>query len=249
MGTRLVVALFGPSGAGKTTIARSLPLTVFDRDDPQWSAGETVFRQALKRLRFEPDAQAVAIRSGATSSARARAVTDMGATHAFLVIPSKDVCHYQAGHRRRQDVRTSHASIETWYAKFDHHDGCPMWPGSWEMAQHILSPIGYTQPRVRDERNKAGDPRGTRAWRRLREQVYAEETHCWKCCTYVDQTLPPRHPKSRTVDHLIPIAMGGAGVPPREQVRLACWSCNSRRGAGRAEPIKRESLSVMLDSI
>ena len=66
---RLVVLLFGPAGAGKTTAARSSGLTVFDRDDEKWS-GERQFTQALRRLALDPSARAVVIRSGATSSAR-----------------------------------------------------------------------------------------------------------------------------------------------------------------------------------
>jgi hypothetical protein len=99
--------------------------------------------------------------------------------------------------------------------------------------------------------SKAGDPRGTRAWRRLRERVYAEETHCWRCDKYVDQTLPRMHRMSKTADHVDAIANGGAGVPDRSRVRLAHWTCNSSRGTGRnkAEPTKRTTLSVSLDSI
>lgn len=249
--SRLVVVLFGASGAGKTTIARSLPLQVFDRDDPEWfGRGETVFRSAIKQLAHDPKANAVVIRAGATSSARRRSLVDVGATHAFLVMPPKDVCHQQAGHRRRQDVRTSHASIETYYAGFDHDDQMARWPGSWEQALNI--PLAYTPTlkRACDTRNKAGDPRGTRAWRRLREQVFSEETVCWRCGTWVDQTLPARHPMSRTADHLDAIANGGAGIPDRSRVRLSHWTCNSKRGKGiRVSQITRTELVVSLDSV
>lgn len=74
------------------------------------------------------------------------------------------------------------------------------------------------------------DPRDTTAWRALRRQVFGEETHCWQCGMWVDQNLPRTHPMSRTVDHMVPVARGGDGVPSRSGVRLCHRKCNSRRG-------------------
>lgn len=251
--SRLVVALFGPSGAGKTTIARSQQdLVVFDRDDPQWRAGgEKRFRAAIKQLAHDPNAKACVIRAGATSSARRKSLADIGATHGFIVMPSKDVCHYQAGHRRRQDAKTSHASIETYYAGFDHDDNLPFWPGSWDKA--FAMELGYAPRPMRAciPRSKAGDPRNTSGWRALRAQVFREETHCWRCGKWVDQSLPARHPMSRTADHLDPVGLGYAGVPDRSRVRLAHWSCNSKRGKGIGvdATTPRVQLIVALESV
>lgn len=69
-----------------------------------------------------------------------------------------------------------------------------------------------------------------RPWRTLCAQVYTEETHCIRCGQYVDQTLPPRTPMSRSVDHIQAIAEGGAKLH-RDNVGLAHLSCNSRHGA------------------
>ena len=75
----------------------------------------------------------------------------------------------------------------------------------------------------------------THAAEQLRRQVFAEETHCWLCGRWVDQSLPARTPQSRTVDHIIPVSAGGAPYD-RGNARLAHWSCNSRRGARVREP-------------
>lgn len=78
-------------------------------------------------------------------------------------------------------------------------------------------------------RRSAG--RKGRDWEQLRNRVFAEETHCWLCHRFVDQTLPPRTPQSRSVDHIVPLALGG-DPHDRSNVRLAHHGCNSRRGAG-----------------
>jgi len=71
--------------------------------------------------------------------------------------------------------------------------------------------------------------RAGRAWTKLTQRVYAEETHCWLCGRHVDQDLPPRTPQSRSVDHVVPLKQGGDPLA-RENVRLAHHGCNSRRG-------------------
>lgn len=56
---------------------------------------------------------------------------------------------------------------------------------------------------------------------------------CWTChlCRRrVGRTFKAPHPRSATFDHLIPISAGGTDAP--ENLRLAHWGCNSRRGAG-----------------
>jgi 5-methylcytosine-specific restriction endonuclease McrA len=72
--------------------------------------------------------------------------------------------------------------------------------------------------------------RSGRPYERLKARVFREESHCWRCHRWVDQGLEPRTPWSRSLDHVIPLHLGG---PPlaRWNARLAHIRCNSSRGA------------------
>lgn len=70
-------------------------------------------------------------------------------------------------------------------------------------------------------------PRSTAAWQRARHAVIQTETTCWICGghQFVDQ---PRHPNSRSVDHINRLADGG-NLLDRHNLRLAHYGCNSWR--------------------
>ncbi|WP_329214818.1 HNH endonuclease [Streptomyces sp. NBC_01485] len=71
--------------------------------------------------------------------------------------------------------------------------------------------------------------RSGRPWLRVQTQVFAEETHCWLCHCYVDQSLPgTTHPMARTVDHVHPLWLGGDPLD-RANCRLAHRRCNTAR--------------------
>jgi 5-methylcytosine-specific restriction endonuclease McrA len=72
-------------------------------------------------------------------------------------------------------------------------------------------------------------PSGGR-WRRLQEEVWATESHCGICGEYVDQDLPHNNLRARSIDHILPIAWGGA-MYERSNVRLAHRTCNSKAGS------------------
>jgi 5-methylcytosine-specific restriction endonuclease McrA len=77
------------------------------------------------------------------------------------------------------------------------------------------------------------DARRTGAWRVVRAHVLAEESMCW-LCKGVKFVNTPRHPLSRSVDHVVPLVEGGRPFD-RRNLRLAHYGCNAARGArGRA---------------
>ncbi|GGN96077.1 hypothetical protein GCM10010112_87000 [Actinoplanes lobatus] len=69
-----------------------------------------------------------------------------------------------------------------------------------------------------------------RPYRRLCARVYAEESHCYLCGGWVDQSLDRRHPMSRTVDHVRERQLGG-DLLDRANARLAHRRCNGSKGA------------------
>ncbi|NUR09343.1 MAG: hypothetical protein HOQ45_20360 [Nocardioidaceae bacterium] len=125
---RLVVLLCGPPGAGKTTAAQASGLTVYDRDDPHWT-GERQFTTALAALGHDPHARAVVIRSGATSSARAKAAQLVLATHVYLLTEDATVLGHRVARRGRADKQATLAAIGTWFDQHDRDDDVPDFPG------------------------------------------------------------------------------------------------------------------------
>lgn len=184
----MVVVLFGPPGAGKTTAARESDLEVFDRDDEPWfTLGEGPFRRAVAQL-ARRDARAVVIRAGASSSARERTLRSAMATHGFLVLEPAAVCHERVRARGRADAVTSHKAIVKWWSAFDHDDALPEWPGCGGVGVPNVAPVP-----VRKAPKRSPLERGyNQAHRRMRAAVAGHVRAGLAFCAKCGRPIHPR---------------------------------------------------------
>ncbi|MER6534698.1 HNH endonuclease [Streptomyces sp900105755] len=80
------------------------------------------------------------------------------------------------------------------------------------------------------------------AWWAVQAQVFAEETNCWLCGKWVDQTLDGRtHPMARTVDHVRELWEGGDPLD-RSNCRLAHRRCNSAKSNRARAKVRRRTV-------
>lgn len=93
--------------------------------------------------------------------------------------------------------------------------------------------------------------RGGRPFRRLKQRVYATETHCCICGLPVDLDLPYRDPytgqingQSKSIEHAIELDAGGHPYDGH----LAHLSCNASKG-GRYVQRKKRHLEQIRDEL
>jgi GTPase SAR1 family protein len=116
-----VVLVCGPPGAGKTTLARSLGLDVYDLDDEQWAGSERVFRAALRRVGADPAARAVVVRSGATRAARLRTALVVQATELRVLAVEARTCARRVVTRARPHppLEAQLAAVGQWWQVYE----------------------------------------------------------------------------------------------------------------------------------
>ena len=78
----------------------------------------------------------------------------------------------------------------------------------------------------------ARSKRGGRPYRRQASRMKREGGVCHLCGLPIDPDLESPHPMSFSVDHVIPLALGGDRDDP-SNLRPAHRMCNMKRGTGR----------------
>ena len=118
---RKVILICGPPGAGKTTLAHTFDMDVYDLDDERWGGSDPLFKAALIELREQSNARAVVIRTGATISARQKSANLCAATECIVLDTPLDECVRRIKERDRTTppIRIQINGARDWWAKYE----------------------------------------------------------------------------------------------------------------------------------
>lgn len=87
----------------------------------------------------------------------------------------------------------------------------------------------------RPRRKRPSLGRDNSSTRRIAARMRRECRVCAICGEPIDPDLRAPHPRSFTVDHIVPLSLGGAVADPAN-MRAAHRRCNMKRGTGRGKP-------------
>ena len=76
----------------------------------------------------------------------------------------------------------------------------------------------------------ARSPRDSYHWQQLRKRMVAAATVCAECGWPLWKDAPPRSPLSPSVDHIVPLSLGGEPFAV-SNLRVLHYKCNSSLGA------------------
>ena len=82
------------------------------------------------------------------------------------------------------------------------------------------------------------------AYERARLKILKTQTHCGICGKPVDFSYRAPHPLSPTVDHIIPVSLGGHPSDP-DNLQLAHRCCNREKSNKMQAPIEIEEESTI----
>jgi len=220
--SRRVVLICGPPGAGKTTYAHTLGLKVYDVDDPHWT-GEAEYRAAIAALANTPTAQAAVIRSGATATARHKAVQLCGATETIVLAVDPSTCADRVITRDRHHHHRELAAITAWWSKYSSDQSEATQPAQ-PAPRRTKTPRTHRSTSLRD---------------RHRAAIKRTGAACHLCGEPIDYKLDHKNPRSFVADHVIPLDHHGPDTLANKAA--AHRACNAAKGARLIAPIVRRS--------